>query len=163
VTVGAIRGGVRHNIIPNEVEMLGTIRSFSDKDRTEIIERLGTIAAGVAEAHGATAALEMKPAPNPVLVNDPDLTARATASLERALGAESVRASTLLTVAEDYAHIARKVPSVYWWVGVTPPGQDPSTAPDNHSDLFYLDEAGMQVGLRSLLHVAVDFLQGTAR
>jgi amidohydrolase len=163
VTVGAIRGGVRHNIIPNEVEMLGTIRSFSDEDRSRIIERLGTVASSVAEAHGATATLEMMPAPNPVLVNDPELTARATATLERALGAGSVRTSTLLTVAEDYAHIARRVPSVYWWVGVTPPGQDPSAAPDNHSDLFYLDEAGMQVGLRSLLHVAVDFLQGAAR
>jgi amidohydrolase len=163
VTVGAIRGGVRHNIIPNEVEMLGTIRSFSDEDRSRIIERLGTVASSVAEAHGATATLEMMPAPNPVLVNDPELTARATATLERALGAGSVRTSTLLTVAEDYAHIARRVPSVYWWVGVTPPGQDPATAPDNHSDLFHLDEAGMQVGLRSLLHVAVDFLQGAAR
>jgi amidohydrolase len=163
VTVGAIRGGVRHNIIPNEVEMLGTIRSFSDEDRSRIIERLGTVASSVAEAHGATATLEMMPAPNPVLVNDPELTARATATLERALGAGSVRTSTLLTVAEDYAHIARRVPSVYWWVGVTPPGQDPSAAPDNHSDHFYLDEAGMQVGLRSLLHVAVDFLQGAAR
>ena len=55
------------------------------------------------------------------------------------------------------------MPSVYWWVGVTPAGQDPAAAPDNHSDHFYVDEAGIQVGLRSLLHVAVDFLQAPAR
>jgi amidohydrolase len=159
VTVGAINGGVRHNIIPGEVELLGTIRTFSEKDRKEVIERLGSIASGVASAHGATARLEMMPAPNPILVNDPDLTQVVTESLKRALGKDAVRASTLNTVAEDYAHIAEAVPSVYWWVGVTPASQDPSTAPDNHSELFYVDEAGINVGLRSLLHVAVDYLQ----
>jgi amidohydrolase len=74
-----------------------------------------------------------------------------------------VRTSSLLTVAEDYAHIALVVPSVYWWVGVTPVAQDPASAPDNHSDLFFVDEAGIQVGLRSLLHVAVDYLQAQPR
>jgi amidohydrolase len=159
VTVGAINGGVRHNIIPAEVELLGTIRTFSEKDRKHVIERLDGIATGVAAAHGATARLEMSPAPNPVLVNNPALTGTVTESLKRALGADAVRTSTLLTVAEDYAHIAEAVPSVYWWVGVTPASQDPSTAPDNHSDLFFVDEAGISVGLRSLLHVAVDYLQ----
>jgi amidohydrolase len=163
VTIGAINGGVRHNIIPGQVEMLGTIRTFSETDRTKVIERLRTITTGIAAAHGAAATLEMMPEPNPVLVNDPELTRTVTASLERALGAEAVRTSTLLTVAEDYAHIALAVPSVYWWVGVTPAAQDPATAPDNHSDLFFVDEAGMQVGLRSLLHVAVDYLQAPAR
>jgi amidohydrolase len=105
----------------------------------------------------------MMPDPNPVLVNDPGLTGTVTASLERAFGASAVRTSTLLTVAEDYAHIARAVPSVYWWVGVTPAAQDPASAPDNHSDLFFVDEAGLQVGLRSLLHVAVDYLQAQPR
>jgi amidohydrolase len=159
VTVGAINGGVRHNIIPGQVEMLGTIRTFSEADRTTVIDRLRTIATGVAAAHGASAVLEMMPEPNPVLVNDPDLTRTVTASLERAFGPDAVRPSSLLTVAEDYAHIARAVPSVYWWVGVTPATQDPASAPDNHSDLFFVDEVGIQVGLRSLLHVAVDYLQ----
>ena len=162
VTVGAINGGVRHNIIPGQVELLGTIRTFSDHDRTRVIERLGAIATHVAAAHGATAVLEMMPAPNPVLVNDPKLTQTVTASLERAFGADAVLESSLLTVAEDYAHIARAVPSVYWWVGVTPVSRDPASAPDNHSDLFYVDEAGIQFGLRSLLHVAVDYLQSPA-
>jgi amidohydrolase len=163
VTVGAINGGVRHNIIPGQVEMLGTIRTFSEADRTTVIDRLRTITTGVAAAHGASAVLEMMPEPNPVLVNDPDLTETVTASLERAFGPDAVRPSSLLTVAEDYAHIARAVPSVYWWVGVTPATQDPTSAPDNHSDLFFVDEAGIQVGLRSLLHVAVDYLQTQER
>jgi amidohydrolase len=158
VTIGSINGGVRHNIIPGEVEMLGTIRTFSEGDRQKIIERLRKLATDTASAHGASATLEMMPAPNPVLVNDPALTQQVTAMLEQALGKDSVRSSSLLTVGEDYAYIARAVPSVYWLVGVTPPSQDPRTAPDNHSDLFFVDEAGMMVGLRSLLHVAVGYL-----
>jgi len=164
VTIGAISGGVRHNIIAANVEMLGTIRTFSPADRERVIKRLGEIVRDVAAANGASAELEMMPAPNPVLVNDPALTGRAVDSLKRALGADAVKTSSLLTVAEDFAYVAQSVPSVFWWVGVTPPTQDPATAPDNHSELFYLDEAGLLVGLRSLLHVAVDYLQaGSAK
>ena len=162
VTVGAINGGVRHNIIPDGVEMLGTIRTFSDATRSDVIARMQRIAESVAAANGATATLDMMPAPNPVLENDPALTERAAATLRRTLGEDAVTTSTLLTVAEDYAHIARRVPSVYWWVGVTPKDRDAATAPDNHSDLFYVDEDGIAVGLRSLLHVAVDYLSTRA-
>jgi amidohydrolase len=164
VTVGAINGGVRHNIIPDTVEMLGTIRTFSDASREDVIARMRRISSNVAEASGATATLELMPAPNPPLVNDPALTERVTRSLQRALGDDAVSTSRMLTVGEDFAYIARAVPSVYWWVGITPAGTDAAAAPDNHSEHFYVDEAGIQVGLRSLLHVAVDFLQGeTAR
>jgi amidohydrolase len=159
VTVGAINGGIRHNIIPDSVEMLGTLRTFSGAARADIIARMRKTAESVAAANGASATLEMMPAPNPVLENDPALTEWATATLRRTLGRDAVETSGLLTVAEDFAHIARRVPSVYWWVGVTPAGRDAATAPDNHSDLFYVDEDGIAVGLRSMLHVAVDFLQ----
>jgi len=162
VTVGAINGGIRHNIIPDSVEMLGTLRTFSDAARADIIARMRKTAESVAAANGASATLEMMPAPNPVLENDPALTERAAATLRRTLGRDAVETSSLLTVAEDFAHIARRIPSVYWWVGVTPPGRDPATAPDNHSDLFYVDEDGIAVGLRSLLHVAVDYLSTRA-
>jgi amidohydrolase len=159
VTVGAINGGVRHNIIPQQVELLGTIRTFSPEMRQQIIDRIGAIATGIAAAHNATAELRMMPDPNPVVFNDPALTERISQSLAAVVGKDGVRTTTLQTVAEDFAHIAERVPSVFFFVGVTPDGQDPSTAPDNHSDLFYVDEAALQIGLRSLLHVAVDYLQ----
>ncbi len=163
VTIGAINGGVRHNIIAESVEMLGTMRTFSPAARQDIIDRMERIATHVAAANGASARLEMMPAPNPVLENDPALTARAMDTLRATLGADAVTTSGLLTVAEDFAHISRRVPSVYYWVGVTPPSRDTKTAPDNHSDLFYVDEAGIMIGLRSLLHIAVDYLQVPAR
>ena len=159
VTIGAINGGVRHNIIAETVEMLGTIRTFSPEMRQDIIDRMSRTVTNVAAAAGANATLEMMPAPNPVLVNDPALTARVTESLRAVLGADAVKTSGLLTVAEDFAHIAKAVPSAYYWVGVTPPSRDAKTAPDNHSDLFYVDEDGISVGMRTLLRVAVDFLQ----
>lgn len=163
VTVGAINGGVRHNIIPQSVELLGTIRTFSPEVRQQVIDRMGAIATGIATAHGAQAELKMMPAPNPVLVNDPALTERVMPSLAGAVGKDDVRTVGLQTVAEDFAYVARAVPSVFFFVGVTPPGQDPATAPDNHSDLFYVDEPALEVGLRSMLHVAVDYLQDKSR
>ena len=161
VSIGAINGGVRHNIIAESVEMLGTIRTFSPTMRQDIIDRMDRTVTNVATANGATARLEMMPAPNPVLVNNPALTARVTESLRAELGADAVKTSGLLTVGEDFAYIAKAVPSAYYWIGVTPPSQDAKTAPDNHSDLFYIDEAGIAVGLRTLLRVAVDYLQST--
>lgn len=159
VTVGAINGGVRHNIIPQSVELLGTIRTFSPEMRQQVIARMGAIVSGIAAAHGATAELKLMPAPNPVLVNDPALTERVLPSLAGVVGKDSVRTVGLQTVAEDFAYVARAVPSVFFFVGVTPAGQDPSTAPDNHSDLFFVDEAALQVGLRAMLRVAVDYLE----
>jgi amidohydrolase len=159
VTIGAFNGGVRHNIIPQSVELLGTVRTFSPEMRAQVIERMGALASGIAAAHGATAELKTMPAPNPVLVNDSALTDRVTPSLAAVVGKDGVRTLSLQTVAEDYAYIAAAVPSVFYFVGVTPKGQDAASAPDNHSDLFYMDEAALEVGLQTLLHVAVDYLE----
>ncbi len=162
VSIGAINGGVRHNIIPDSVEMLGTMRTFSPTARQETIDRVRRVVTNVAEANGATATLEMMPAPNPVVDNDPALTLKVTASLQAAFGADVVKSVGLQTVAEDFSYYSRQAPSVYYWVGITPPDQDLRTAPDNHSDRFYIDESGIAVALRATLHVAVDFLQGDA-
>jgi amidohydrolase len=160
VSIGAINGGVRHNIIPDSVEMLGTMRTFGPVARQDIIDRVQRIVTNVAEANGATAALEMMPAPNPVVDNDPALTQKVVASLQAAFGTAAVKAVGLQTVAEDFSYYSRQAPSVYYWVGITPPGQDLRTAPDNHSERFYVDESGIAIALRATLHVAVDYLQG---
>ncbi len=162
VSIGAINGGVRHNIIAETVEMLGTLRTFTPAIRQEIIDRMQRVVIHVAEANGATAVLEMMPAPNPVVDNDPALTKTVTASLQAAFGGDAVKALDTQTVAEDFSYYAREAPSVYYWVGITPPAQDLRAAPDNHSDRFFVDERGIAVGLKSLLHVAVDYLQGAA-
>jgi amidohydrolase len=163
VSIGAINGGVRHNIIPETVEMLGTMRTFSPAARQETIDRVQRVVTHVAQASGATAILELMPDPNPVVDNDPALTQKVVASLQAALGSDAVKTIGLQTIAEDFSYYAAQAPSVFFWVGITPPGQDLLTAPDNHSDRFYVDEDGIAIGLKSLLHVTVDFLQGAHR
>jgi amidohydrolase len=160
VSVGAIKGGVRNNIIPEQVELVGTIRTFDTAVRADIIERIKRTATQIAAAAGATADFELGADPNPVVINDKDLTARVVPSLERAAGAGNVSVVPYLTVAEDFAYYAERVPSFYFAVGVTPPGIDAATAPSNHSSRFFLDEASLPKGLRAMLAVAVDYLQG---
>jgi amidohydrolase len=160
VTVGAIKGGIRFNIVPDSVELAGTIRTFDPEVRKDVLARVERIARDTASAAGATVDFELGTAPNPALHNDPGLTKRAVTSLERVLGRDNVETIPFVTVSEDFAHFAREVPSFYWFVGSTAQGQDPATAPSNHSPRFSLDEASLPIGVKSLTAVAVDYLQG---
>jgi amidohydrolase len=84
-------------------------------------------------------------------------------SLERVAGAGRVVEIPFVTGSEDFAFYGQKVPALFFFVGVTPAGQDPTKAPSNHSPQFFLDESGLDLGLRAMLGVAVDYLQGTKR
>jgi amidohydrolase len=159
ISVGAIKGGIRSNIIPDSVEMLGTIRTFDPVLRKDVLVRMERTAKSIASASGATATLTVAEDGNPVLVNDPALTERMLPSLERVVGKKNVREISLQTTAEDFSFYGRRAPALFFWVGVTPQGRDPTTAAFNHSPLFYIDEPGMAVGMRALLAVAVDYLQ----
>ncbi len=162
VSIGAINGGIRHNIIPDRVEMIGTVRTFSAEQRSDILARMERIAEKVAEANGASATFAVGADGNPTTYNDPDLTQRVLPSLQRAAGADHVKVIPLLTSAEDFAYFAARVPSVYFIVGIVPPSQDLLTAPANHSPLFHVDESALMLGLRAMLYVAVDYLQPAA-
>jgi amidohydrolase len=160
VSVGAIKGGIRNNIIPDSVEMIGTFRTFDPAVRTQIIDSIKRTAEDVAASQGATVEFELGDFPNPVVVNEPALTARAVASLQRATARDNVKVIPYVTGSEDYAYYAKVVPSFFYFVGVTPPGQDALAAPSNHSPRFYMDEAALPVALQTLLTATVDFLQG---
>ncbi len=160
LTIGSIHGGIRHNIIPDEVKMLGTLRTFDDGQRTRIVDDMRNVIESVAHAHGAKGVLEIGPSPgNPVTYNDPALTARVLPSLQAAAGTEKVVEVPLVTGAEDFSWYARQVPSVFFFVGATAPGIDPATAPSNHSPLFRLDESALDLGLRAMLQASLDYLE----
>lgn len=162
VTFGAIKGGVRFNIIPDEVELVGTIRTFDEGMRQQVFADLRNVAEKVAAAHGATAIAQVPDTKgNPVTVNHPALTARMVPSLEKALGASNVVEMDLNMGAEDFSYYAREVPGFFFFVGATPPGQDPLKAPSNHSPEFFLDEQALKVGTRAMLQVALDYLHET--
>jgi len=158
VTVGAIKGGIRFNIIPDSVEMMGTIRTFDARVRDQTIERLRRTAENIAAASGATATVEILPGSNPVVINNPALTRQVLPSLQRAAGAAKVLEIPFVTGAEDFAHFALEVPGVFFFVGSTPPGQDADQAPSNHSPLYFVDESSLEVGVRAMADAAVDYL-----
>jgi amidohydrolase len=160
VTVGAIHGGVRNNIIPDEVEMIGTIRSLDAKMRDEIHSRIRRTAESIAVSGGATASVTIT-AGYPITFNDAALTERALPSLRGAAGAKSVRLVNAVLGAEDFSFFQQKVPGLFFWLGTRPANQTPEEAPSNHSPLFYIDESGLGLGVRALAYTAVDYLTGT--
>jgi amidohydrolase len=158
VSVGAIKGGVRNNIIPDSVEMIGTIRTFDADQYSQVTQAMKRMVESTAQANGASATLVLDDYRNPVTYNDPKLTARILPSLRSVAGADNVQEMPLITASEDFAYFAQTVPSVFYMVGVTPKGTDPVTAPANHSDSFYLDESALPLATRALTRVAVDYL-----
>jgi amidohydrolase len=163
VTFGTIHAGIRYNIIPDTVEMSGTIRTFDPAMREAIFADLRNVAEHVAAANGATADTAVPTGPtNPVTYNDPALTARMRPSLEAIAGADHVVEPPLQMGAEDFSYYAKEVPAMFFFVGATAPGIDPATAPSNHSPKFMLDESALDLGLRAMLQVTLDYLhQGT--
>jgi len=163
VSFGAIKGGIRYNIIPDEVEMVGTIRTFDEGMRQQIFADLRNVAEHTAAAHGAKAQTEIYEAEgNPATVNDPALTARMLPSLQGVVGEANVYEPPLQMGAEDFSLYAQQVPGMFFFVGATSEGIDPATAPANHSPKFLLDEKALDVGLRALLQVSLDFLNAPA-
>jgi amidohydrolase len=167
VTVGAIKGGIRFNIIPDEVQMIGTVRTFSIDMRNDIARRMQTTASKIAESAGSTATVRFKNLEQPAsadeysippVVNDARVTAAALPVFERLVGKDHVREISLQTTADDYSFFAQQVPSLYFWIGITPADRDPQQAAFNHSPLFYLDESGMNTGVRALLALTTEFL-----
>lgn len=161
VTFGAIKGGIRYNIIPDDVEVVGTIRTFDEDMRQKIFADLKNVAEHVAAAHGATAHSNVPEADgNPATVNDPALTARMLPSLQAAAGKDNVFEPPLQMGSEDFSLYAQQVPSMFFFVGVVPEDRDHVAAPSNHSPLFYMDERALDIGFRAMLQVTLDYLHG---
>ena len=121
--------------------------------------RVKRTAEGIAGAGGATADVIIDPG-NAVTWNDPALTQRMQRTLRRVVGDSAVAEARLLTVSEDFSAYTQVVPGMYFFLGVTPSGQDPAQAAPNHSPLFVADEAAFPVGVQAMAHLAVDYLRG---
>jgi amidohydrolase len=165
VTLGTIRGGLRENIIPDSVEMRGTIRTFSEAMRDDIHERVTTLAESI--ARGSRAGCQVCISKNyPVTINDPALTEAMVPTLQRVAGPNSDTAGLMLvpkvTGSEDFSFFQRLVPGLFFFIGVTARGVDPAQAPSNHSPRFAVDEDGLKLGLRALAHLCCDYLEARA-
>ena len=160
VTIGAIHGGNRSNIIPEQVEMLGTVRTLSEADEKLVFERIRQIVTKTAEANGTEATLELPYSSHyPVTFNNIALTAKMLPSLQKSTGAENVVLVPAETGAEDFSFFANEVPGFYFYVGALPKGKDPETSAPHHTPEFYLDESGFITGVSAMVSLVVDYME----
>jgi len=158
LTISTVHGGVRANIIPDTLEMQGTIRTHDEGVRADIWKRIEKTATAIADSQGARAEVKVYEGV-PVTYNDPPLTAWGARSLGRGVGDERVTESRPVMGAEDFSFLAQKVPGMFFFLGVTPPDEDPREAPANHSPLFHIHEPALKYGVRSLAYLAIDYLR----
>jgi amidohydrolase len=157
VTVGSFQAGNRSNIIPDEAKMEGTIRAFDESHREDIHAFVEKITSMIAESGGAKAHVHIQRG-YPVTVNNVALTEWSVASLQRSAGIENVGICPKTCGAEDFAFFQQKVPGLFFNIGCTPPDKECKYAPSNHSPRFYVDESGLNVGVKALATLALDWL-----
>jgi amidohydrolase len=155
VTIGSIHGGVRYNIIPQTVEMQGTIRYLNPDTREELYERIRRTVTETAAATGATAEVTITENAIPT-VNPPALMAQTRAAVVRALGEDHVLAGQPVMPAEDFAYFQQAVPGIFFFYGVNPPGVTQEEAAPNHNPRFFVHEPAMETALRAMVAVALD-------
>jgi len=154
VTVGVINGGVRNNIIPEEVTMQGTIRALDEEMRQLIFKRLETVVKNTAESNGAVAELTINKG-YPITYNDPELTAQMLPTLEETAGKENVKLINAITGAEDFSFFQKEVPGLYFFVGGKAPNRE---AAGHHTPDFYIDETGLKLGVRAMSNLVIDYM-----
>ena len=163
VTVGKFSGGVRSNIVPEEVELLGTIRTFDPEQTETVHRRIREIATNIAEAAGATAEVQIPYTTHyPVTYNDPDLTSTSIESLARVAGEDNVVESTLITGAEDFSYFAEEVPGFFVFLGGKPLDVAEEDAAAHHTPDFYIDESGLMLGFKGLMALTLDYMEANA-
>ncbi len=162
ITIGSIHGGVRSNIVPDTVEMEGTIRAFDAGVQNDIHQRVRQTATMIARSMGAEAEVSIERG-NPVTYNDPKLTERMIPTLKRVAGENAVAVTPPTTTAEDFSLYQKQIPGLYFFLGITPKDMDPAQAAPNHSPRFFADEGALKVGIRALANLAVDYLMQSGR
>jgi amidohydrolase len=156
VSVGTVKAGTRNNIIPEESEIMGTIRTFDPKLRAEIYDEIRQIAAGVALGTSAEIDVEFDVGGfYPVTFNNLDLVEKLSPSLKEATNNKFAINNSPSTGAEDFSYFSQEIPGLYFWLGVNAPGV--MEAPGNHSPYFVVDDGALDEGLKSLIYLVLDY------
>ena len=164
VTIGTIQGGNRSNIIPEQVEMMGTIRALSAEDEKMMIERVKQVATKTAESAGATAEVKIPLSVHyPVTYNQPALTEKMLPTLQRTAGTENVLLRPAVTGAEDFSFFQEKVPGLFIFLGGMPKGKKPEEAPSHHTPDFFIDESGLSLGVKAMCNLTLDYMNQGAQ
>jgi amidohydrolase len=158
VTIGSIHGGVRSNIIPESLYMLGTIRTLDSEMRKTVLKRLEEIVYNVSKANNAKSKITYMVS-YPITYNDMDLYNEMLPTLNRVNGEENVNFMNAITGAEDFSFFQEKVPGMYFFIGGAKKGTDPNLAAPHHTPDFYVDDSAMVTGLKSMTSLTLDYLQ----
>lgn len=158
VSIGTINGGIRGNIIPEEVEMTGTIRTLDSGMREDIHQRVQRTVTKIAESAGATAEVNIKLG-SPVVYNDPGLASQMTPTLRRVAGEKYLNVNKdPMTGAEDFAFYQERIPGLFFFLGTAPKDADPATLAPPHNPKFNVEDSALINGVRALSNLAVDYL-----
>ncbi|MGI9559501.1 MAG: amidohydrolase [Flavobacteriaceae bacterium] len=157
VTIGSIHGGVRSNIIPESLYMLGTIRTLEEAMKATVLRRLEEIVYNTAKANNAKAKITYQVS-YPITYNDPGLYENMLPSLKRINGPENVHFMNAITGAEDFSFFQKEVPGLYFFIGGAQKGTDPKKAAPHHTPDFYVDDSAMLTGVKSMTTLALDYL-----
>jgi amidohydrolase len=154
VTVGIVRGGERFNIIPAEVLLEGTVRTYSPTVRDTVERRMNEILGGVAAAAGGAYEMDYERG-SPATINDYDLSMNTVPVMERVLGRANVSQLQPTMGGEDFALFANEVPGFYFRLGMVKPG---TTSGGHHTPTFKADDASLEVGIRVMSTILMDYL-----
>ena len=157
VTIGSIHGGVRSNIIPEDLYMLGTIRTLDNGMKATVLKRLEEIVYNVAKSNNIEANITYLVS-YPITYNDPYLYEEILPTLERVNGKKNVRLMKAITGAEDFSYFQEKVPGTYFFIGGQKPGVDLSTVAPHHTPDFYVDDSAISTGIRSMVGLTLDYI-----
>ncbi|RDC65813.1 amidohydrolase [Adhaeribacter pallidiroseus] len=160
VTIGTIQGGNRSNIIPEQVEMTGTLRALSADDEKMLISRVKQIATKTAESAGATAEVQIPLSIRyPVTFNNLALTEKMLPTLQRTAGPENIELRPAVTGGEDFSFFQEKVPGLFIFLGGMPKGKNRLEAPSHHTPDFFIDESGFKLGVKAMCNLVLDYPQ----
>jgi amidohydrolase len=159
ISIGKIEGGVRNNIIPDEVTMIGTIRTLDREMQAEIFERIRNTAEHIAASSGAEATVEIQDG-TLITYNDPEITRRLMPTVVATAGEDNVHLVRPITGAEDFSFYAAKVPSLFVFLGGMDPAMDRKDAPGHHTPDFRVDDRGLKLGVEIYTNIALDYLNG---
>ncbi len=162
ITVGLIRGGVRNNIIPEEVEMIGTIRTLDYAMQKKLNDMMIFRVKAIAESFGGTADIEISKG-LPITYNDKALTAKMLPSLQKSAGVENVILIDAITGAEDFSFFQKEIPGLYFFVGGKPLNVKPEDAASHHTPDFYIDESGLKLGVKSMVNLTIDYMNSSKK
>jgi len=161
VSVGGIRGGVRNNIIPDEVEFIGTIRTLEPDMRDKVQQLFRQKVTLVADSMGASVQISLPHGLGyPVTYNNPPLVNEMLPILQQAAGSENVRVVDPITGSEDFSFYAQRVPGFFFFLGGRPPHFSKEEAPSHHRSDFYIDESGFILGVKALADMTLAYQNG---